>query len=61
MLLKDKVIVISGVGPGMGQSLAKIAAVLASALSICAAVPLFRPDAKTWFGEPGFADHERTE
>lgn len=26
MLLKDKVIVISGVGPGMGQSLAKIAA-----------------------------------
>lgn len=26
MLLKDKVIIISGVGPGMGQSLAKIAA-----------------------------------
>lgn len=26
MLLKDKVIVVSGVGPGMGQSLAKIAA-----------------------------------
>lgn len=26
MLLKDKVIVISGVGPGMGQALAKLAA-----------------------------------
>ena len=26
MLLKDKVIIISGVGPGMGQSMAKIAA-----------------------------------
>ena len=27
MLLKDKVVIISGVGPGMGQSMAKIAAV----------------------------------
>ena len=26
MLLKDKVIIVSGVGPGMGQTLAKIAA-----------------------------------
>ena len=26
MLLKDKVVIISGVGPGMGQSLAKLAA-----------------------------------
>ena len=26
MLLKDKVVIISGVGPGMGQSMAKIAA-----------------------------------
>ena len=26
MLLKDKVIIISGVGPGMGQAMAKIAA-----------------------------------
>ena len=26
MLLKDKVVIISGVGPGMGQSMAKLAA-----------------------------------
>ena len=26
MLLKDKVIIVSGVGPGMGQAMAKIAA-----------------------------------
>lgn len=35
--------------------------VTSSALHVAAAVLLFRPDAKTWFGEEGFADRERGE
>lgn len=47
---------LSGAGPSL---LANLVSMLASLLCIAAAAMLFRPDAKTWFGEDGFEDHER--
>ncbi len=54
MLLQDKVVIVSGIGPGLGQELALEAARQGAALAICARTPAKLDDTEQLIRAAGF-------
>lgn len=58
LVLVELMALIQPGGPALSY---KLVALVASALTVASVVPLFRDDARAWFGEPPARDHDGPE